>query len=85
MILMLAWKMYWILTEGLNLQRNRGFASRYGRKFYRSRTGRNYYTGVEMMFLPTGRNFYTLDPEKVPTKAAWEVGKRLADSVIQKI
>lgn len=34
--------------------------------------------------LPTGRNFYTLDPEKVPTKAAWEVGKRLADSVIQK-
>ncbi len=34
--------------------------------------------------LPTGRNFYTLDPETVPTKAAWEIGKRLADSVIQK-
>lgn len=34
--------------------------------------------------LPTGRNFYTLDPETVPTKAAWEIGRRLADSVIQK-
>jgi cobaltochelatase CobN len=34
--------------------------------------------------LPTGRNFYTLDPETVPTKAAWEIGRRLADSVVQK-
>ena len=34
--------------------------------------------------LPTGRNFYTLDPETVPTKAAWMVGQRLADTVIQK-
>ncbi|KNZ41132.1 cobaltochelatase subunit CobN [Acetobacterium bakii] len=34
--------------------------------------------------LPTGRNFYTLDPETVPTKAAWEIGKRLANAVIQK-
>lgn len=34
--------------------------------------------------LPTGRNFYTLDPQRVPTKSAWEVGKRLAEAVIRK-
>lgn len=34
--------------------------------------------------LPTGRNFYSLDPFKVPTRAAWEIGKKLADSVIKK-
>ena len=34
--------------------------------------------------LPTGRNFYSLDPQRVPTKAAWNVGKRLAEAVIAK-
>jgi len=34
--------------------------------------------------LPTGRNFYSLDPQRVPTRAAWEVGKRLAEAVIEK-
>ncbi|MEW6771665.1 MAG: cobaltochelatase subunit CobN [Bacillota bacterium] len=34
--------------------------------------------------LPTGRNFYSLDPHRVPTKAAWEVGKRLAEKVLAK-
>ncbi|WP_027718432.1 cobaltochelatase subunit CobN [Desulfovirgula thermocuniculi] len=34
--------------------------------------------------LPTGRNFYSLDPYRVPTKAAWEVGKRLAEKVLEK-
>ena len=34
--------------------------------------------------LPTGRNFYSLDPFKIPTKAAWVIGKRLADGVIRK-
>ena len=33
--------------------------------------------------LPTGRNFYTLDPETVPTKAAWEIGKRLGDALLE--
>ncbi|BBO82439.1 cobaltochelatase subunit CobN [Desulfosarcina ovata subsp. sediminis] len=32
--------------------------------------------------LPTGRNFYSVDPQKIPTKAAWETGKRLADALI---
>ena len=34
--------------------------------------------------LPTGRNFYSLDPHRVPTKAAWQVGKRLAEKVLAK-
>ena len=34
--------------------------------------------------MPTGRNFYSLDPYKVPTKAAWRIGQRLADGVIEK-
>ncbi|MHC1636084.1 MAG: cobaltochelatase subunit CobN, partial [Candidatus Methanospirareceae archaeon] len=34
--------------------------------------------------LPTGRNFYSLDPFKVPTRAAWEVGKKLAEALIEK-
>jgi len=34
--------------------------------------------------LPTGRNFYTLDIRKLPTKSAYETGKRLAEGVIQK-
>ena len=34
--------------------------------------------------LPTGRNFYTMDPSSVPTKAAWVVGQKLADGVIER-
>ena len=34
--------------------------------------------------LPTGRNFYSLDPARVPTRAAWKIGKRLAEEVIEK-
>ncbi|MGL4741177.1 MAG: cobaltochelatase subunit CobN [Sarcina sp.] len=34
--------------------------------------------------LPTGRNFYTMDPTTLPTKAAYEIGKRLAGKVIEK-
>lgn len=32
--------------------------------------------------LPTGRNFYGVDPRCLPTKAAWECGKRLGDDLI---
>lgn len=32
--------------------------------------------------IPTGRNLYLMDIEKVPTKAAWEVGCRAADQLI---
>ena len=34
--------------------------------------------------IPTGSNMYTLDPATVPTKAAWVLGQRLADAVIDK-
>ncbi|MDP2844470.1 MAG: cobaltochelatase subunit CobN, partial [Candidatus Methanoperedens sp.] len=34
--------------------------------------------------LPTGRNFYSLDPHRVPTRAAWKVGQKLANAVIDK-
>ncbi|WP_371366925.1 Aerobic cobaltochelatase subunit CobN [Sporomusa rhizae] len=32
--------------------------------------------------LPTGRNFYGVDPRLLPTKLAWETGKKMADAVI---
>ena len=34
--------------------------------------------------LPTGRNFYSVDPKTLPTRAAWEVGRALADGVCQR-
>ena len=33
--------------------------------------------------LPTGRNFYSVDPNKIPSPAAWETGKRLANALIE--
>ncbi|SEW28497.1 cobaltochelatase subunit CobN [Halobacterium jilantaiense] len=38
--------------------------------------------GVDL--LPTGRNFYTLDPRKVPARTAWDVGKEVADGVAER-
>jgi cobaltochelatase CobN len=32
--------------------------------------------------LPTGRNFYTVDPKAVPSRLAWDTGQRLADSLL---
>lgn len=34
--------------------------------------------------IPTGRNLYSLDPDTVPTKAAWVIGQRLANAVVDK-
>ncbi|MBC3803102.1 cobaltochelatase subunit CobN [Acetobacterium fimetarium] len=34
--------------------------------------------------LPTGRNFYSIDPQTVPSPTAWEAGKRLADDMLEK-
>ncbi len=34
--------------------------------------------------LPTGRNFYTIDPESAPTEASWETGRRMADAMIDR-
>ncbi|BBB91831.1 MAG TPA: cobaltochelatase subunit CobN [Methylomusa anaerophila] len=32
--------------------------------------------------LPTGRNFYGVDPRTLPTPAAWEIGRTMGDDVI---
>lgn len=32
--------------------------------------------------LPTGRNFYSVDPNKIPSPAAWEVGVALGDALL---
>lgn len=34
--------------------------------------------------LPTGRNFYGINPNTLPTRAAWESGKILADKLIKR-
>lgn len=34
--------------------------------------------------LPTGRNFYSVDPFKIPTPEAWEVGMRQADALVER-
>jgi len=34
--------------------------------------------------LPTGRNFYSVDPKAVPSKLAWETGVAMADSLLQR-
>ena len=34
--------------------------------------------------LPTGRNFYSVDPKTIPSPAAWETGKALADALLEK-
>jgi cobaltochelatase CobN len=34
--------------------------------------------------LPTGRNFYTVDPRGLPSAAAWAVGQRLADELVSR-
>lgn len=34
--------------------------------------------------LPTGRNFYGVDPRTLPTPAAWEIGKTLGDQAVER-
>ena len=37
-----------------------------------------------MNVLPTGRNFYSVDPRAVPSRLAWETGQAMADSLLQR-
>src|SRR5206468_10655250 len=32
--------------------------------------------------LPTGRNFYSVDPRAVPSRLAWETGQAMAESLV---
>ncbi len=34
--------------------------------------------------LPTGRNFYSVDPRALPSELSWEVGLRLADALLER-
>jgi cobaltochelatase CobN len=34
--------------------------------------------------LPTGRNFFSVDPRAIPSQAAWEVGKSLGDALLER-
>ncbi len=34
--------------------------------------------------LPTGRNFYSVDPKALPSPLAWDVGCRLADALLER-
>ncbi|GAA4908395.1 cobaltochelatase subunit CobN [Streptomonospora salina] len=34
--------------------------------------------------LPTGRNFYSVDPKAVPSRNSWDVGQSLADSLVRR-
>jgi cobaltochelatase CobN len=34
--------------------------------------------------LPTGRNFYSVDVKTIPSPAAWDVGRRLGDGLLQR-
>lgn len=34
--------------------------------------------------LPTGRNFYTVDPRAVPSRLAWQTGSAMAESLVQR-
>ncbi|QTH58845.1 cobaltochelatase subunit CobN [Corynebacterium hindlerae] len=34
--------------------------------------------------LPTGRNFYSVDPKSLPSRLAWETGTLLADSLLER-
>ncbi len=34
--------------------------------------------------LPTGRNFFTIDPDTIPSYACWEVGRKMADQMVDR-
>ena len=34
--------------------------------------------------LPTGRNFYSVDPRALPSELSWDVGRRLADALLER-
>ena len=43
-----------------------------------------YITRGRYDIMPTGRNFYAMDPYSVPSKTAWTVGCRIADETVAK-
>ncbi len=43
-----------------------------------------YITRGRYDIMPTGRNFYSIDPYSVPSRTAWKVGMRMADATLAK-
>ena len=43
-----------------------------------------YITRGRYDIMPTGRNFYSMDPHSVPSKTAWKVGVRMAEETLSK-
>ncbi|WP_319371237.1 cobaltochelatase subunit CobN [uncultured Ilyobacter sp.] len=41
-------------------------------------------TRGNVSILPTGRNFYSIDPSSIPTRASWKVGIQLGDDLIKR-
>ena len=41
-------------------------------------------TRGNVKILPSGRNFYGIDPDSVPTVTAWEIGKRMANQMLER-
>jgi cobaltochelatase CobN len=39
-------------------------------------------SGSLINVLPTGRNFYSVDPKAIPSRLAWETGQAMADSLL---
>ncbi|MDR2141638.1 MAG: cobaltochelatase subunit CobN [Deltaproteobacteria bacterium] len=35
--------------------------------------------------LPTGRNFYSVDPRKIPSRAAWKIGVALGEALLERV
>ena len=57
-----------------------GFITALGGGFVKPGSGNDPLRNPEAV--PTGRNLYAFDPRRIPTKAAWEAGARLADDLI---
>ena len=34
--------------------------------------------------LPTGTNFYSVDPDTIPSEASWRIGKKMADQMVER-
>ncbi|BBL81130.1 cobaltochelatase subunit CobN [Rubrobacter xylanophilus] len=41
-------------------------------------------TRGQLNVLPTGRNFYSVDPRAIPSRLSWEVGQRLARDLLER-
>lgn len=72
-------KLYEKFTHPMELQ---NFSHALSGGFIPTSTGGDPLRNPEVV--PTGRNLYTFDPRKIPTKAAWEAGSKLGRELMEK-